>query len=79
MKMMALMLHDNYTSRFGLTSTAAAAEVAQLLALNEKTIRLWRKDFYKNKGDFSEYRRGSYTRYVILEDEEYRTVALEWV
>ena len=39
MKMMALMLHDNYTSRFGLTSTAAAAEFAQLLAFNEKTIR----------------------------------------
>ena len=56
MKMMALMLHDNYTSRFGLTNTSAAAEVAQLLGFNEKTIRVWRKDFYVNKGEFSEYR-----------------------
>ena len=35
-KMMALMLHDNYTSHFGLTSTAAASEVAQLLALRKQ-------------------------------------------
>ena len=27
-KMMAMMIHDNYTSRFGLTNTSAAAEVA---------------------------------------------------
>lgn len=78
-KMMALMLHDNYTSRFGLTNVSAAAEVAQLLGLNEKTIRLWRKDFFTNKGEFSEYRRGSYARYTIFRDEEYRDIALEWV
>ena len=39
---MAMVLHDNYTSRFGLTNTSAAAEVAQLLGFNEETIRLWR-------------------------------------
>ena len=27
-KMMAMVLHDNYTSLFGLTNTSAAAEVA---------------------------------------------------
>ena len=36
-KMMAMMLHDNYTSRLGLTNTST--EVAQLLGVNEKTIR----------------------------------------
>ena len=35
-KMMAMMLHDNYTSRFGLTNMSAAAEVAQLLVFNVK-------------------------------------------
>ena len=50
-KMMAMMLHDNYTSRFGLTKTSAAAEVAQLLGFNNKTMRLWRKDFLANKGE----------------------------
>ena len=40
-KMMAMMLHDNCTSRFGLTNMSAAAdhEVAQLLGFNEKLIR----------------------------------------
>ena len=36
---MAMVLHDNYTSRFGLTNTSAAAEVAHLLGFNEETIR----------------------------------------
>ena len=40
LKMMAMMLHDNYVERFGLTMTAAAGEVGQLLGVNEKTIRL---------------------------------------
>ena len=78
-KMMAMMMYDNYSSRFGLTNTSAAAEVAQLLGVNEKTMRLWRKDFLANKGAFSDYRRGSYTRYVVVMDEEYRDKALEWV
>ena len=77
-KMMALMLHDNYTARFGLTCSAAAAEVALLLGFNEKTIRIWRRDFFVNKGEFFEYRRGSYARYAVLRDEEYRDLALEW-
>lgn len=76
--MMAMMMHDNYTSRFGLTNTSAAAEVSLLLGLNEKTIRLWRKDFITNRGAFSEYQRGSYARYVVVKDEEYRDKALEW-
>ena len=69
MKVMAMMLRDNYTSRFGLTNTATAAEVAQLLGFNEKTIRLWRKDFLAQKGEFSQYQRGSYARYMILKDK----------
>lgn len=67
------MLHDNYVARFGLTKTA---EVGLLLGYNEKTIRLWRKNFIINKGEFSEYRQGKYTH---LDNEEYRDKALEWV
>ena len=78
-KMMSLMLHDNYVNRFGLTKTAASAEVGLLLGFNEKTIRLWRKDFIQNKGEFSEYQRGKYARYIILDDEEYKDMALQWV
>ena len=76
--MMAIMLHDNYTACFGLTCSAAAAEVALLLGFNEKTIRIWRRDIFLNKGEFSEYLRGSYARYAVLWDEEYSDPALEW-
>lgn len=77
--MMAMMIYNHYTSHFGFTNTSVAAEVAQLLGLNKKTIRLWRKDFLANKGIFSEYRRGSYTRYIVVMDEEYRDKAFWWV
>ena len=58
LKMMALMLHD-CKARLGLTNSGGTAEVALLL---EKTVRLWRKDFFVNKGEFSEYQQGSYGR-----------------
>ena len=57
----------------------SAAEVTLVLGYNEKTIRLWWKDFIINKGEFSEYRRGKYTRSVVLDNEAYRDKALEWV
>ena len=79
MKVMAMMLHDNYTSRFGLTNSSAAAEVAKLLGFNENTIRLWRKDFLAHKGEFSQYQRGSYACYMIVADEEYHDTILEWI
>lgn len=58
-KMMEMMIYNNYTSRFGLTNTSVSSKVTQLVGLNEKTIRLWRKDFLANKGAFSDYRMGS--------------------
>ena len=76
-KIMAMMISDNYVVRFGLTKTNAAKEVALLLGLNKKTVRTWRQDFSINKGQFSEYKRGTYARYVILRDEEYTSLALE--
>ena len=39
-------------------------------------VRQWRADFVSNGGEFSEYPRGKYQRYVILEDEEYKEMAL---
>ena len=62
-----------------LYKTTAAVEVGKILGLNEKTVRSWRKEFYLNKGEFSEYLRGSYERFVVLNDEEYQKLALDWV
>ena len=52
-QMLAMMLYDNYRERFGLQKTSAAEEVALCLGVSDKTIRLWRKDFLNNSGQFT--------------------------
>lgn len=71
LKMMALMLHDNYKARFGLTNSGVAAEVALLLGCNEKTVRLWRtslstkESFWSTNGD-------------LMDDTLWTIVSLPW-
>lgn len=60
---------------FGLTTIASGKESGLLFGLNEKTIRLWRKDFYKNKGYFTESKKGKHSHPLLLEDEECRRKA----
>ena len=77
-KMLAMMLYDNYVTRFGLRKTAAAVEVGLNLGVSDETIRIWRRDFVSN-GQFSEYQRGNYERYIVVDDEEYKEMALTWI
>ena len=72
------MLHDNYITRFGLLKTAAAVEVGLNLGVSNKTVRLWCWYFIANGGEFSEYQRGKYERYIIIEDEEYKLLSVLW-
>ena len=65
--------------RFGLLKTAAAKEVGLLLGVNEKTIRKWKAEFYLKGGAFSETSQGKYSRYVVVDDEEYKDTALKWI
>ena len=67
-KMMAMMLYDNYITVFGIQKTAAAVEVSRLLGVSERTVRMWRQDFVSNGGEFREYGRGRYERFVVIED-----------
>ena len=78
-QMMAMMMYDNYITRFGLLQTKAAEEGALLLGTNEKTIRRWRSDWIANSGSFSQSSRGKYERYVVVDEEEYRDKALKWI
>ena len=78
-QMMAMMVYDNYINRFGLLQTKIAEEVALLFNINKKTIRRWRADWVANKGFFSESTQGKYKRYSVVEDEEYRDLALKWI
>ena len=78
LKMLAMLLYDNYRKRFGLLKTSAAKEVALCLGIGEKTVRLWRKNFLENSSSFTVDGRGKYARNKVLDDEEYRDLALEW-
>ena len=78
-KMMAMVAMDTFIARFGLTTVGAAKEVGLFLQLNEKTVRTWRKDFYANHGSLSESRQGKHARPYVLDDEECRRKAREWV
>jgi len=78
-QMMAMMIYHNYRERFGLLKTAAAKEVSLLLGVNEKTIRMWRAEFLSSKGCFNDSTKGKYSRYVVIDDEEYKGIALKWI
>ena len=76
---MAMMLYDNYVNRMSLQKTEAAKEVGLFLGVSDKTVRLWRKEFMCNDGEFSEDGRGKHVRYQVVFDEDYRDKALDWV
>lgn len=76
--LLALMLHDNYITWFGLLKTAAAVEVGLDLGVGDKTVRLWCQYFIANGGEFSEYQRGKYERYIIIENKEYKLLSVLW-
>lgn len=79
LKMLSIMLTDTFVERFALTKTGAAKESALLLGVNDKTIRIWRKDFYTNVGTFSKSKQGKHSRPYILDDENLRRKAATWV
>ena len=78
-KMMAVMFMDALIDRFNMTTHGAANEVGLILSHNEKTIRMWRQDFYINQGHFTESRQGKHAHLFILDDEGLRHKAAEWV
>ena len=49
-----------------------AATVAAVVHKDEKTIRMWRKEFKEDWGKFSEDGTGRYDRTTIIHDEECR-------
>lgn len=57
----------------------AAQEAGSIAGFNEKTVRQYRSDFYKNGGKFSETKQGKYKRHWLLNDENLRLEASMWV
>ena len=51
-KMLSVLLMETFRKRFQMKITAAALEAAWITGFNEKTIRIYRKDFFENHGVF---------------------------
>ena len=79
LKTMATMVMDMLMDRLNLTTVGAAAEVGLLLNLSEKSVRTWRRDFYQNKGRFTESKQEKHSWNNILDDENLRPKAATWV
>ena len=79
LKVLAVMMMDCFTARFSLTTVAAAKESGMLFNVNEKTERNWRNEFYNNNGSFHESKRGKHTRPFVIDNEECRSKAAQWV
>ena len=56
----AMILYDNYTTRFGLLKVPAAKEVALFLGICETTVMRWRKEFLTSSKQYGEDSRGKY-------------------
>ena len=79
LKTMATMVMDMLMDHLNFTTVGAAAEVGLLLNFSEKTVRTWRRDFYQNKGRFTESKQGKHSRNSIFDDENLRSKAATWV
>ena len=75
---MSIILTDTFVEHFGLTKTSAAKESALLLGVNDKSVRIWRKDFYTNVSTFTKSKQGQHSCPYIL-DENLRRKAATWV
>ena len=78
-KIMAMLIYDNYRELFGLLKMSAAKEVALYLGYSEKTVRRWRKDFIEGSRHYSVDGRGKYAQNIVINDKEYRDLALKWI
>jgi len=56
-----------------------AQEAASITGFSEKTVRLYRKEFFEQKGNFKESRQGKYERHCLLNEENLRHDAAMWI
>ena len=78
-KTLAVLLMHSFKVRQNMNAKDAAREAGSIAGFNEKTVRQYRSDFYKNGGKFSETKQGKYKRHWLLNDENLRLEASMWV
>lgn len=56
--------------REGMTVHDAAERAGSIIGLSGRTVRGYRNDFFENKGELSDTKRGKYTRTTVYHDEK---------
>ena len=77
--MLAVIQMERLQKRTSLKSTAAVLEAAWITGFNEKTIHVYRKEFFENCGRFRDEARGKYQRACLFNEESLRLQAAMWV
>ena len=68
-KTLSVSLMHYFQTRQKLNVKDSALEAAYFTGFNEKTIRTYRDDFFKNGGKFSDSKQGKYKRWCLFNDE----------
>ena len=74
-KPLAVLLMESFKKRLNMCVMGAAQEAASITGFNEKTVKLYHKEFFENEGHFKETRQGKYRRNCLLKDENLRLEA----
>ena len=67
-KTLAVLLMQSFRIRQKMSVMDAAQEAASVTGFNEKTVRLYRKEIFEQKGNFKEGRQGKYKRHCLLNE-----------
>jgi len=78
-KTLAVLLMQSFRTRQKMSVRDAAQEAASITGFNEKTVRLYRKEFFEQKGNFKESKQGKYKRHCLLNEENLRLDAAMWI
>lgn len=66
--MLVVILIESFLKKPRVRVVDAAKEAGSIIGFNEKAVREYRKQFYKNKGD--ERRQGKYERICVYRDDK---------
>ena len=76
---MSVLLTDELLRSCMELKSAAYESTAEAMGISSRSVRRWHKDFYTNKGQFSDYKRGKHLRLVLLREEDIKEKMTVWL
>ena len=77
--MLSVFLSDFLVNKLHFKVKYAFELVGSLVCKNEKTVRTWRRQFYRHLGTFPVSCQGMHNRYSVLDEEDVKEKALAWL